>query len=258
MMINRIKKIFVLVVLFFCSLSMAWAQNYNITDFGAVGDNQTDNTIAIRKAIEKAATQGGTVIVPAGIFITGTVELKSNVTLQLNKNGVIKGVADRSAYVPINVSYPLRNEATPSRARALIYAVGKSNINITGEGTVDGNGGDPVVDEKLNKNISRPYGMFFLSCNNLTVSNIHLTNSAMWMQHYLNCEDVIVSKVDVYNHSNRNNDGIDIDGCRRFIVSDCIFDSDDDGITLKSTGPAPSEDVVITNCTVSSHCNAIT
>ncbi len=79
----------------------------------------------------------------------------------------------------------------------------------------------------------------------------------MWNQHYLNCEDVIVDRIEVYNHSNRNNDGIDIDGCRRFVLSNSILDSDDDGITLKSTGSAPTEDVVITNCVVSSFCNAI-
>ena len=96
-----------------------------------------------------------------------------------------------------------------------------------------------------------------MSCKYIRVEGIRLTNSPVWMQHYLNCEDVIVDKIEVYNHSNYNNDGIDIDGCRRFVLSNSIFDTDDDGITLKSTGMAPCEDVAITNCIVSSWCNAI-
>lgn len=79
----------------------------------------------------------------------------------------------------------------------------------------------------------------------------------IWNQHYLDCEDVTVTDIRVFNHANGNNDGIDIDGCRRFILSDSVIDSDDDGIVLKSTGIAPCEDIVITNCIVSSFANAI-
>jgi len=82
-------------------------------------------------------------------------------------------------------------------------------------------------------------------------------NSGIWNQHYLNCEDVMVNNIHVYNHSNKNNDGIDIDGCRRFVLSNSIIDSDDDGICLKATGSAGCEDVTITNCIVSSYTNAI-
>jgi polygalacturonase len=89
------------------------------------------------------------------------------------------------------------------------------------------------------------------------VEGISMRNAGIWNQHYLNCEDVVVDKINVYNHANRNNDGIDIDGCRRFTLSNSTFDTDDDAIVLKSTGAAGCEDVVITNCIVSSFCNAI-
>ncbi len=87
--------------------------------------------------------------------------------------------------------------------------------------------------------------------------NYHALNSGIWNQHYLNCEDVPISNIRVYNHCNRNNDGLDIDGCRRVVVSNCIIDSDDDAIVLKSTGKAGCENVVITNCIASSFTNAI-
>lgn len=79
----------------------------------------------------------------------------------------------------------------------------------------------------------------------------------MWMQHYLNCDHVSMRGVNVWNHMNLNNDAVDIDGCRRVSISDCHFDTDDDGLTLKSTGASATENVVITNCSVSSFCNAI-
>ncbi|MBS1661346.1 MAG: polygalacturonase, partial [Bacteroidetes bacterium] len=87
--------------------------------------------------------------------------------------------------------------------------------------------------------------------------DITLLNSGIWNQHYLDCEDLRIHQIQVYNHCNRNNDGLDIDGCRRVTVSDCIIDSDDDGIVLKSTGPAGCENIVVTGCIVSSFTNAI-
>ena len=103
----------------------------------------------------------------------------------------------------------------------------------------------------------RPRNILLISCKNIRIEGLHINNSGIWNQHYLDCEDLIINNISVYNHSNRNNDGIDIDGCRRVIISNSIFDSDDDGITLKSTGLSACEDIVITNCIVSSFCNAI-
>lgn len=100
------------------------------------------------------------------------------------------------------------------------------------KGRISGLGGD--------RN-GRPRNILFISCKDVHVEGITMRNSALWNQHYLNCEDVTIDHIKVYNHSNGNNDGIDIDGCRRFILSNSIIDSDDDGIVLKSTGTAPCE-----------------
>ena len=77
------------------------------------------------------------------------------------------------------------------------------------------------------------------------------------MQHYLACEDLKISGISVYNHSNYNNDGLDIDGCRNVTVDGVTVDSDDDGICLKSTSGKPSENISIANCVISSHCNGL-
>jgi len=77
------------------------------------------------------------------------------------------------------------------------------------------------------------------------------------MQHYLACDDVTIRGIHVYNHSNKNNDMIDIDGCRNVHISGCTGDSDDDALTIKSTSGRISENITVTNCIFSSHCNAI-
>lgn len=148
----------------------------------------------------------------------------------------------------------------PGGWRALVYANEATNIAITGPGTIDGNGGrhkgDPASHFKGDLD-GRPRNVLFISCKQIRITDLRMLNSGIWNQHYLNCADLVVDRIHVYNHANRNNDGIDIDGCRRVLLSNSVFDSDDDAIVLKSTGTAPVEDVVISNCIVSSSCNAI-
>ena len=97
----------------------------------------------------------------------------------------------------------------------------------------------------------------FIDCRDVTVEGITLRNSGCWMQHYLACDRVKIHGIKIFNRNNYNNDALDLDGCHDVVVSDIIADSDDDGITLKSTSPRMCENINITNCAVSSHCNAI-
>ena len=104
---------------------------------------------------------------------------------------------------------------------------------------------------------NRPLILRVINCRDVLVENIQMQNSGFWNQHYLVCERVVVRGIRVFNHTTYNVDGIDIDGCRDFVVTDCFIDSDDDAICLKSTLNRPCENVLISNCVVSSHCNAI-
>ena len=104
---------------------------------------------------------------------------------------------------------------------------------------------------------SRPLILRVINCRDVLVENIQMQNSGFWNQHYLVCERVVLRGVRVWNHATYNVDGIDIDGCRDFVVTDCFFDTDDDAICLKSTSDRPCENVLISNCVISSHCNAI-
>ncbi len=255
------KKIFLVSILNMLLFSYVLkAQDFLITDFGAKAGISYTNTIAINKAIEACAGKGGgRVIIPAGIFKSGTLLMKDHVTLYLESGATLLASTDLKDF-PVQPQPTYRSQKDPAGWRALIYANEVSNIAITGSGTIDGNGAQqkPDPNSKLKGDLDgRPRNILFISCKEIRVEGIHMLNSGIWNQHYLNCEDVVVDKINVYNHSNRNNDGIDIDGCRRFTLSNSIFDTDDDGIVLKSTGSAGCEDIVITNCVVSSFCNAI-
>jgi len=244
--------------IFFCSLLSA--QDFRITDYGAVKNDTTHlSTYAINNAIKACYNAGGgRVIVPPGYYKSGTIILKDNVELYLDRGAVLYASTAHTDF-PRQAQPEYRSQKDPGGWYALIYADGASNIGISGKGTIDGQGASQKPQPGLlgGDRDGRPRNILFISCKKVNVEGITLMNSGIWNQHYLNCEDVMVNNIHVYNHSNKNNDGIDIDGCRRFVLSNSIIDSDDDGICLKATGSAGCEDVTITNCIVSSYTNAI-
>ncbi|MEN8229419.1 MAG: glycoside hydrolase family 28 protein [Bacteroidota bacterium] len=249
---------------------------YNVVEFGAKGDGETLSTHAIQAAVDECSKNGGgEVHFPPGSYLSGTIYLKDYVKLNLSPGAILLG-SDQVE------DFPLNNCDFPSYSdryvvRALIWGEGLKGIGITGHGTIDGQGAafrdnqpDESQWEKLvalyddstryrpqARYINRPYIIRLISCHDVLVEDIHLRNSPMWMQHYLNCDFVTIQNISVYNHGSYNNDMIDIDCCRNVVISNCFGDSDDDGITLKSTAGLPTENVTISNCIVSSFCNAI-
>jgi hypothetical protein len=220
---------------------------------GAVSDGKTLCTEAIQKAIDRCnAAGGGTVYFSPGTYLSGTLFLKSHVTLHLEANATLLG-SDRQADYPITIP-KVESRTNLYNIRSLIYAEDLDSISIIGKGTLDGNGAafkNPAHDG------SRPLILRVVNCRDVLVENIQMQNSGFWNQLYLACERVRLQGVRVWNHTTYNVDGVDIDTCRDFIVSNCIFDTDDDAICLKSTLDRPCENVLISNCVISSHCNAI-
>ena len=254
------KKIYFTIFLFLSVSFLGFANGpFNVLDFGAQANCEAICTKAFNAAINRCSLEGGgRVVVPQGVFKCGTILLKNNVELYLEPGAKILASTDAVDF-PQQPRPRYRSQKDAGGLYALIYAEEKTNIAITGFGTIDGNGAQhhgnpnaPVSDQD-----GRPRNILLISCSKVRIEGVRMVNSGIWNQHYLNCEDVIIDRIEVYNHSNRNNDAIDIDGCRRFILSNSILDSDDDGITLKSTGEAPCEDILVNNCTVSSFCNAI-
>lgn len=243
----------------FCGVAGAFASHaavHDITAYGAVADTTRLSTSAIQRAIDACnAAGGGEVLVPAGDWKTGSIFLKSNVTLRLENGATLYGSTDIRDYIPVKTDYVSLRTHTPTIQ--LIYADKARSVAITGQGTIDGRG---AAFPKLtwdDEGITRPHLLRFIQCSDITVSGITLRNSGCWMQHYLACDRLKIQGITVYNRNNYNNDALDLDGCHDVVVSDMIADSDDDAITLKSTSPRLCEDITISNCTVSSHCNGI-
>ena len=250
--------------------------SYDVTQYGALPDGKTVNTASIQAAIDACTASGGGVVsFPSGAFLSGTLYLKSHVHLRLEQGATLLGSTDLADYPVNHCAYPSRSDEYT--ARALLWAEGAEDIGITGAGTIDGQG-SAFRDRKASpeemaettkaleqegrytpqaRYFSRPYIIRFITCRNVFVEGVHLRNSPMWMQHYLDCDFVTLRGLNVFNHGSSNNDMVDIDGCRNVIVSDCFGDSDDDALTLKSTGARATEHVTITNCILRSHCNAI-
>jgi polygalacturonase len=139
----------------------------------------------------------------------------------------------------------------------LIYADEVENVVIDGYGTIDGQGRVFPKQSWNDEGITRPHLLRFIQSHDIVVRDVTLRNSGCWMQHYLACDRVRIDGIRVVNRNNYNNDALDLDGCHDVIVRGVSADSDDDGITLKSTSPRLCEDIVIADCVVSSHCNAV-
>ena len=239
---------------------------FNILDYRAKGDGVTLNTKSIQAAVDACSKSGGgTVLFPAGRFVSGTIYLKSNVTLFLEAGAVLEGSKNLKDY-PVTIS-KVRSYTDNYTDKSLIYAEDLENISITGKGIIDGNGAWFKVEnmensEELRKKDDfafykyRPYLIRVINCKNILVRDITLLNSPMWVQHYLLCEDVNIDGIKVNSRVNHNNDGIDIDACQRVRISNCDIISGDDAVVLKSTLAQPCKNVTITNCTLSSNCNA--
>lgn len=251
----NLKKLSLISILLALTAS-AKASDYNILKFGAVADTTQLSTKAIQKAIDTAARQGGgRVVVPAGSYKTGTLVLRSGVDLHLDSLATLYGSTDLSDYAPQRTDYvSLRTHGTTIQ---LIYADQCDNVKISGRGTIDGRGRGFKKLTWNDEGITRPHLLRMVRCKGVEVSGITLRNAGCWMQHYLACDNVKLHDLTIENRNNYNNDAIDIDGCHDVVIERIKADSDDDGITLKSTSPRLCENVSISNCIVSSHCNAV-
>ena len=196
---------------------------------------------------EAAAHGGGTVCLPAGRHLTGSIFLKSNVTLKLERGCVLEGSTNIADYADIHLEYAEIREPW----QALVAAEGQTNIAVVGEGEIFGNGAGFPFDVRL----GRPRGLLFHRCRNVRVEGIAMRDLASWTCYYKECDGVVHCRVRVDSHANGNADGVDIDS-RNVLVEDCEFDCDDDGVVLKSDNPHfIVENVEVRRCEVRSACS---
>jgi polygalacturonase len=230
---------------------------FNVRDYGAIGDGKTSDSEAIRSTVNACAGSGGGIIYfPAGTYLSGCIVLQDNTGILLDAGATLLAHMDSSDYRIMPLNEP------PS----LIVAIEKENIWIGGKGTIDGNGklytGFPEF---------RVHLLYFKLCHGITVQNVTLKEATTWIQHYFNCDNVLIDGITVQSRINpdietprflpgkpgRNEDGLDINGCHNVRISNCYIWSDDDGIVLKSMTARPCRNVSISNCVISSNGSGI-
>ena len=224
----------------------------DVRDCGAVGDGKTLSTESIQKAIDQCAAEGGgTVRLPQGTWLSGTIYLASGVTLLLDEGATLLGSRNPDDYAHPRTP-PGGSKEESYRIWALIAGQDLEQVAIRGKGTIDGQG-----DAFRWKDRSRPKGIYLIRSSDVLVEDVKMRNAGSWMQHYRHCDRVQIRGINVFNHASYNNDGLNVDSSSDVSITGCRVDSDDDGIVLKSLSTRPCRNVTITGCTISSHCNAI-
>lgn len=237
---------------------------FDARTFGATGDGRTKDTLSLQRAIDACTSAGGGIVyLGPGTYLCGTVVLKSNVTLYLEAGATILGSGNMADYQPHH----------------LIFASGAKNVGLAGPGTIDGNGPafwvrtnrPPVAEDKLWSDATHldwthtpthPSPMVeFESCTDVHISDVFLCNAPAWTLRPFNCDRVQVRGIVIKNPVfGPNTDGIDPTGCQDLVISDCIIETGDDAICLKSeplngTPARLSRNIVVTNCILTGCCN---
>ena len=204
-----------------------------------------------QSAIDAASSSGGgIVVVPEGRHVTGGLFLRDNVTLKLEKGAVLEGSVDPADYVGLDLEFV----ETRTPWSALIMATNAVNVSVIGEGRIFGNG---TAFPPTRESVGRPRGLIFYHCRNVRIEGVTIHDPGSWTCYFKECDGVVARNVTIDSHSNRNNDGFDIDS-RNVLIENCTVDGGDDGICLKSDNPSFTvENVVVRGCTVSSTCNAL-
>jgi polygalacturonase len=230
-------------------VALGEGQRWSPRDYGAKGDGVALDTKAIQAAVDACAQAGGgTVRLAEGIYLSGTIRLRSNVTLSLANDAVLRGSANIADYESIapQVNYLYKARFTKS----LIFAERQENIGLAGEGVIDGQG--TLFPARNGDDGGRPYLIRFSECKKVRVSGLMFVNSARWLSHYLACEDVEIERVTIRSRIRANRDGMDIDSCDGVRIRDCSIYSGDDAIVLKSTvSGRPCRNVEVTDCRLS-------
>lgn len=242
-------------LLFVVTLGNVYAQTFNVKSYGAAGDGITNDQVAIQKAIDACKAKGGTVVLANGTYLTGQLQLVSNMTLKIEAGATLLGMkSDEESVYPhgiINTRYLNRMEQDCQRR--LIYGDHVENVTITGGGTLNGQGDyEPWMHVKdLGTEKDRPSILAFVGCKNITVSGLTLLNPACWTQVYIESDDIHVQGITVNTgRLTPNRDGIDIVDCHNVLIEDSSFSSEDDGICFKSGSEYGCKDVVVRNCTI--------
>ncbi len=244
---------FCLVLITFWSCSQK--SIFNVKDYGAVGDGQTNDQTAIQKAIDAGNGTGGTVVLENGTFLSGQITLGSNMTLEIKSDATLLGIqSDSEEHYPHHlIETEYHNRMEQDCQRRLIYGNHVQNVTITGGGTIDGQGDfEPWMNVKeLGTEKDRPSILAFVGSKNITVSDLTLLEPACWTQVYIESDSIHIHDLTIHTGNlTPNRDGIDIVDCHHVLIEDCYIQSEDDGICFKSGSEYGVKDVVVRGCMI--------
>lgn len=225
---------------------------YNVKDYGAKGDGVTDDTDAIREAIEDAAYTGGTVLLENGVFYSGQITLYSDMTLFIDESATIFANIDREVYT---IDKPENWYNNKFMGRGIIRFKDSKNVRITGGGTIFGNGF--YARNQNDPSNQRPCTIFFDTCEDVYIENINMVQSPYWTLVPFQSNGITIRNVSITNHVAPNRDGIDPFNCSNITVENCKVIAGDDAFCPKSTSMFPSRNVEVYNCMFQSYCNGI-
>lgn len=256
--------LFILLILSCLSAIADNPNDYNVRSFGAVGDGKNLDSPAINTAIESAfANGGGKIIVPAGIYLCGSIHLKSNIELHLLPGAIIKAAPASMKVYDESESFggfpEYQDGGHTYFHNSLIWAEGQDNISITGRGMIDGEG----LTKKDTENAGNVQGgsigtgdkaIALKLCTNILIRDITIFRGGHFAIIITGCEKGTIDNVTI----DTNRDGIDIDCCKYLTVTNTKVNTpNDDGIVLKSSyalkKPVPCENILINNCIVTGY-----
>ncbi|MEO6136457.1 MAG: glycosyl hydrolase family 28 protein [Ginsengibacter sp.] len=253
-------------------------KTFKITSYGAIPGGKIVNTKSIQAAIDAASeANGGRVVFPKGIFLSGSVEMKSNVDLYFESGSVLLGSSNPNDYKAMNTEgLPSTPKKDDLSQLALILARRVDNISLSGTGMIDGQGRELALNIdslhhagiKIDPNYStknmrpsetvRPKLFRFSECDGVKITQLKIKNGACWGLSFELCSNLIIDKIALINRAYWNNDGMDITDCKNVRITNCDVNSADDGICMKSYYPGYFNDsIYIANCIIRSSASAI-
>ncbi len=219
---------------------------FDVKAMGIASDGIQIVTEQLQSVINQCSEANGVIYIRDGVYLTGMLELKDNVTLYIEEDATLKGVLDLDAY-PVRLSsvHPNWNTSVQGPQKALIYADSKENLSIMGGGTIDGSGNFPGEYGSESLRVS---AILLVGCPNVRLEHLYIKDAGMWTVPLVECNDMYIHDLNIDSTWYPNRDGIDLCDCQRVRIENCNIKADDDALCMKSGNACGCEELHVQDC----------